>query len=629
MRHTFFFIIIFSAILLCSSQEFISSHHEHEILFGSLHFYHGAQSRIPKSVTALSHIAYGFVPYWERSYNCPRWDLVSRIAYFNCTFNSSGDITNTNHWYDASVVDSAIAHGVPVDLCIAVFDDATINEIISNPSSRANCIHNAIDAMLARGGEGINIDFEHPGSGYGDELVVFMAEFRDSLDMRAPGAWLSICLPSVDWRDNYHSDQLKYTCDAMFIMGYGYHWSGSAYTGAVDPLDDPSCSYDLAYSVDEFGIESGALEKIILGLPAYGYDWACDGPDKGAATTATGTAIFYMTALANAETYGRLWDDDADSPWYRYSSWHQCWYSDSQSLALRYQFAKDEGLMGIGWWALGYDDGDDAFWGAVEECFAGTTAVDTVDTVIVDNGDPEYSTGGTWTDGTYAPENGWENDYQFCSIGAGIDWARWNPDLSRTGVYGIYMWWYAGGNRCDNVMLRIAGIDDDTVYISQQGSGAEWHYLGNFDFQSGNSGFVEIYDEGAIEGSVVIADAVMWIYTSPLFVQQLYRKPDNIEMHITPNPFNSLCQIRIQGVDGSKVQGIEIYDLRGTLRLHSVPGDNGSLSDDCRTESSQVEMNYTRTFIWCPDESIASGIYLVRARAEDGNCISKRVVYLK
>ncbi len=263
-------IIICFAVLLCDSQESVSPHHEHEILFGDMRFCHGAQSRIPNDATVLSHIAYGIVPYWERSYNCPRWDLVSRIAYFNCTFNSSGDITNTNHWYDASVVDSAMAHGVPVDLCIAVFDDATINEIISNPSSRADCIHNAIDAMLARGGAGINVDFEHPNSGYGDELVVFMAELRDSLDIRAPGAWLSICLPSVDWRDNYHSDQLKNSCDAMFIMGYGYHWSGSAYTGAVDPLDDPSCSYDLAYSVDEFGIESGAPEKIILGLPAYG-----------------------------------------------------------------------------------------------------------------------------------------------------------------------------------------------------------------------------------------------------------------------------------------------------------------------------------------------------------------------
>ncbi|RKZ32753.1 hypothetical protein DRQ33_05310, partial [bacterium] len=401
LRYLILLIIILASLRVNFGEEIYSVHREQEMMFGDTVFAHGATIRIPKEITALSHIVYGFVPYWERSYNCPRWDLISRIAYFNCTIGSDGSIINSHYWYSASVVDSALANGVPVDLCIAVFDDATINTIISNPTSRANCITNSISAMLSRGGTGINVDFEHPSSSYGDELVTFMAEFRESLDARGSGYWLSICLPSVDWRDNYFTDQLKFYCDAMFIMGYGYHWSGSPYTGSVDPLDDPSESYDLVYSVEHFSAQSGAPEKIILGLPAYGYDWPCDGPDKGAATTGSGSAIFYINAISNAESYGRLWDTESSSPWYRYNSWNQCWYSDSTSLALRYQYAKDSGLMGIGWWALGYDDGDPAFWGAVEQEFA---MGDTVG-IIVDDGDSGFNCNwDNWDTGAY-PES--------------------------------------------------------------------------------------------------------------------------------------------------------------------------------------------------------------------------------
>ena len=498
-----FFCLTFS---MTAFGQAISVHHEQEIMFGDSLFHHGRPTIHTKSTTTLSHIVYGFVPYWERSYNCPRWDLLSRIAYFNCSVGSDGSLTATNHWFDATVVDSALSNGVAVDLCIAQFDNSVINSLISSASARANCIHNSIEAMLARGGTGVNIDFEHPSAGYGDELVVFMSEFRESLDTRGSGYWLSICLPSVDWNDCYFTDQLKDYCNALFIMGYGYHWSGSAYTGAVDPLDDPSASWDLAYSVNHYITQSGTPEKIVIGLPSYGYDWPCDGPDKGAATTGSGSAVIYINAIANAETYGRIWDTDASSPWYRYSSWHQCWYSDSTSLDARYAYAKAQGLQGVGWWALGYDDGDPAFWGAVEEQFV-------VDGIIVDDGDPGFNCDwDNWTVGAY-PDSGWENDYLWCDATDMIEnWARWTPSLLDTGAYDVYMCWMPASNRCDSVFVRVWGAFNDSFFVSQKTGTTGWHYIGRFLFDAGNSGYVGISDRGAVDGDVVIADAVRWVW---------------------------------------------------------------------------------------------------------------------
>jgi len=87
-----------------------------------------------------------------------------------------------------------------------------------------------------------------------------------------------------------------------------------------------------------------------------------------------------------------------------------------------------------------------------------------------------------------------------------------------------------------------------------------------------------------------------------------------------PNPFNSVCVITAPGN-----AEIKIYDLRGKLVATpiNIQAQQGIVEDK---ESCAMKSAHWR---WCPDESIASGIYLVRARINDGNCVTKRVMYLR
>jgi hypothetical protein len=86
-------------------------------------------------------------------------------------------------------------------------------------------------------------------------------------------------------------------------------------------------------------------------------------------------------------------------------------------------------------------------------------------------------------------------------------------------------------------------------------------------------------------------------------------KPDNIQISVSPNPFNSSC--KISAPDGAK---ISIFDLTGK-RVAEIPlaGREAQKNRQCR---------------WKPDNSIGSGIYLVKAKIGDKE-ITKRVVYLK
>jgi len=82
-----------------------------------------------------------------------------------------------------------------------------------------------------------------------------------------------------------------------------------------------------------------------------------------------------------------------------------------------------------------------------------------------------------------------------------------------------------------------------------------------------------------------------------------------------PNPFNDACIIRVSG-SGYRVASIEIHDLRGN-RIAEFQSDTRHPFPD------------TRTIIWCPNKSIVSGIYLVRATMQDGQTIGRKILYMK
>ena len=102
--------------------------------------------------------------------------------------------------------------------------------------------------------------------------------------------------------------------------------------------------------------------------------------------------------------------------------------------------------------------------------------------------------------------------------------------------------------------------------------------------------------------------------------------PKAIAIKAYPNPFNSTVNIGFRGVGASKarpgqVGEIKIYDISGKL-IADLPVP----STGCDGGGGAVEG--PTPLIWTPDETIVSGVYLVRATNGDQTA-TKRVVYLK
>ena len=373
MYKTFIFIILFS---FGFGQENFKSIHQIELNYNKENYleplfkpYLGPADPIQARRDDPSKKIFGYHPYWQgtkwQSYN---YDLLTTIAYFSAETNSTGDLTNLHGWPATDLINKAHANGVEVVLTVTLFDKSDIETLLSHNSYRDRLIKNLLYEVNRAGADGVNIDFESFPESQKNNLVSFVKNLRKSLRDSIPNAQVTLATPAVDWSNAWDFNALATESDGLFIMGYDYHWKGSTTTGPVAPLTGGS--YNITNTVNTYlSVTNNNYDKLILGNPYYGYEWPSNSGDKGASTTNVGTAVVFSTAESKALSYGKLWDSDSQTPWYRYQnpSWFQTWYDDSLSLSNKYDFVISKKLGGVGIWALGYDEGYDELWNALNE----------------------------------------------------------------------------------------------------------------------------------------------------------------------------------------------------------------------------------------------------------------------
>jgi spore germination protein YaaH len=326
------------------------------------------------SATTLSHKVYGYLPYWS-SYAFLEYNLLSTIAYFSIEIDGNGSVINRHGWPNADLINRAHGRGVRVDLVATLFNDDAIHNLIANGTARNRFINNAI-AEVKRGADGLNIDFEFSLPEDRDLWTSFMNELAARLRAEVPNAQLSMAAPAVNWSNRYDRNALAQICDALFIMGYDYYWSGSANAGPVSPLTGGS--YNVTNTVNDYLMATNSnRSKLILGCAYFGLDWPTTTNQPLAPTTGTATARFYAAAENLATQYGKLWYAPGQVPWFKYqdNGWRQCYYDDAASLAKKYELAKQKNLAGVGMWALGYDENRPELWQALREAFASGDSV--------------------------------------------------------------------------------------------------------------------------------------------------------------------------------------------------------------------------------------------------------------
>ena len=319
----------------------------------------------------LSHEVIGYLPYWQyNNYPNFNFNLLTQLNYFSAELDQYGNIINNHNWNNLYIVEYAHQRGVKVSLCATLFGQSQLETLLSNSSYRQNAINNLLELVVNKNADGIDIDFELVPNSQRENLVIFMEELSNTFHEHMSDPLITMATPPIDWSNAWDYNSLAQICDRLFIMGYNYFYSGSPNAGPVSPLG--GYYYDLEFSINDYiDKTNGQTDKIILGLPYYGYDWPVEDNLINSETIGVGEARTFQIASMMSQEYGNNWNNTSNSSWFTYqdNNWNQCWYDDSLSLSIKYQFAIDNQLSGIGIWALGYDNGFDELWGALSDKF--------------------------------------------------------------------------------------------------------------------------------------------------------------------------------------------------------------------------------------------------------------------
>ena len=330
-----------------------------------------APSSLADASTAPYEV-FAYAPYWSlpQSAGFPVSD-VSTLAYFSIDVNADGSIDKSGPGWEGyssqdlvDLVSRAHEAGVRVVLSVTDFSQSSLDAITHDPNAGEVLGSNLLYLVKAKDLDGVNLDFEGTGSADRTGLDGLVANVSSVLRAANPNYQITMSTYGSSASDSggfYDIRGLAPSVNAFFVMAYDME--NHAVPSATAPLKG---SGDTDENVVNQYLAVVPASKIILGAPLYGYDWPTTGPGLGAAATGAPSAVPYEDAVAVGPTY---WDPTSQTAWTSYQSdgqWHQIFFDDAASLALKAQFVSNSDVLGIGVWALGMEGSDNSVLDAVD-----------------------------------------------------------------------------------------------------------------------------------------------------------------------------------------------------------------------------------------------------------------------
>jgi len=354
------------------------------------------------------YIVYGYLPYWTiESTKYLQMDKLTDIAYFGlyiekdgnfkqATLNDQGNtIPEPGYaiWKNDKKLDDLIAKakkaGVRFALTVIAHEDETTNKFLDCRTCWDNLLNNIKTELNSKQITNVNLNFEY--SEYTDDdkaqkFTKLVKYFNNELDKTYKDSFLVVSAfadSSIKSRISSRLNELGREADGIFIMAYDFHRPTSDNAGPVSPIGGMGkvSEYDLNTMLKDF-LSQIAPNKLILGVPYYGYNWLVSNSEPYAARIEGNDE----NGFSQSQVYDKimqdikevkanmLWDSIAQVPYYSYTSpetaqIRQVYFENAQSLGLKYGLVKQNNLAGIGIWALGYDGDRPELWDLIGKEF--------------------------------------------------------------------------------------------------------------------------------------------------------------------------------------------------------------------------------------------------------------------
>lgn len=299
----------------------------------------------------VSGYAYPSIEQWVLTAWLPDLTFLGNFSY---GIKADGEIIDLA---DETLIAATVGTGVkplmvltPMD-ATGNFNDVEAGKLLSNPQARTRLARNILQTIQRKNLGGVDFDFEFiPAENRQD----YVALIRETKALLAPsGYFVTAALAPKTSADQpgklyqgHDYQQIGEIVDFALIMTYewGYTYGPPM---AVSPINQVRKVLD--YAVTEI-----PREKILMGMPNYGYDWKLPfvkGESKA-------EKLSSEAAMQRAEYYDReiVYDQMSQAPYYTYTApdgfKHIVWFEDERSIRAKLALVEEYNLAGVGYWNI-------------------------------------------------------------------------------------------------------------------------------------------------------------------------------------------------------------------------------------------------------------------------------------
>ena len=340
-----------------------------------------------------SRVVYGFLPYWSIN-SAQLQPEMSHLGYFSLTVGPQGNfvesfdgevdmgLSRLNSERFLEIADVLKKNNTRLEIVITQFNHGDISAFLASEKAQDVFLAALDNVLLAYPITGVNIDFETSGNtdqALRDNMTSFMQKLRSHLNTKYSNTQLSIDVYASAAKNPQLWDipAIAPYVDYVVVMAYDFHRSSSQKAGPVAPLFGGKDFWegDINNYLQAF-VAAMPSEKILLGVPFYGYEWQTTSRESGSHTFPnTGTTASYkrVTELLenNRDTLKvqEHWNEDALSPYISYiedGDIYVIYYENSRSISYKLDYVNQLELGGIAIWALGYEGDSRELWDVIE-----------------------------------------------------------------------------------------------------------------------------------------------------------------------------------------------------------------------------------------------------------------------
>ncbi len=324
----------------------------------------------------------GFLPYWllDKA-NTDYSKYITTLTYFGVRVGPDGKIQKLltpqeeePGWYALSsgkldpFFNDALKNKISLSLLASSGNNDSIEALVQNPIQNARNFVTDVNPLIQKYKfSDINLDIEYTSQASAAArlgFTQFVSQVRKDLNKSIS---LTVEITTTDVIKNHLIDPkaMGQIANNVVLMAYDYHSPSSFVTGPVAPLNGAGImsEYDVLSAVEN-ALAIIPAQKLVLGIPLYGYEWetllpyprAAVIPNTGVTASSDRVESLLVTCASCSATLDTYAQENYISFYDQASNdYHLIFFPDKNSTLAKLNLAGSFELKGVALWALGYE----------------------------------------------------------------------------------------------------------------------------------------------------------------------------------------------------------------------------------------------------------------------------------